>query len=55
VTGTVSGISSAHIIFGYIVILDNEIDDPEYGKMKAIVVNGPELVGINGENWKLDT
>jgi hypothetical protein len=52
ITGTVAGIASLHIIFAYIVILDEEIDT-EYGTQKAIVVNGPELVGVNGENWKL--
>ena len=51
--GTVSGISSMHVVFGYIVILDEELPS-EFGNLKAVVVNGPELEGINGENWRLE-
>lgn len=51
-TGTVSGVAFMHVIFGYIVILDEEIPS-EFGNLKAVVVNGPELEGVNGENWRL--
>lgn len=53
ITGTVAGISSTHILFTYIVILDKEVET-DYGLMRAIVVNGPELRGVNGEDWRLD-
>jgi hypothetical protein len=42
-----------HVIFSYIIILDEEIET-EFGKTKAIIVNGPELNGINGEHWRLE-
>lgn len=53
VAGTIAGIASTHIIFTYIVILDKEVET-DYGMVKAIVVNGPELRGVNGEDWRID-
>ena len=50
--GTVAGISSIHVIFGYVVILDNEIQT-EYGPMKAIVEYGAQLENVDGSNWRL--
>lgn len=51
-TGTVAGIASMHVVFGYIVILDEEIPS-EFGDLKAIVVYGSQLEGLNGEHWRL--
>lgn len=51
VTGVVSGIASMHVIFGYIVILD-ESYMADFGEIRALVVWGTELKGINGEDWK---
>jgi hypothetical protein len=53
VKGTVVGVASMHVIFTYIVLLDEPIDT-EYGTCRAIVVNGPELRGENGEDWRLN-
>ena len=46
--GTVVGISSMHVIFTYIVLLDEPIKD-----FRAVVVNGPELEAEDGSNWRL--
>lgn len=51
--GEVVGISFAHVIFGYIVLLDEPLETL-YGPQKAVVVNGPELEGPDGTNWRLD-
>lgn len=51
--GTVAGIASMHVIFTYIIILD-ELLDSEFGELKAVVVNGPELISEDGlTDWKL--
>ena len=52
-TGTVAGIAFMHVIFGYIIILDEELPS-EFGNLKAVVVSGPELEGVNGEHWRLE-
>jgi hypothetical protein len=51
--GKVVGISACHVIFTYIVLLDEPMPS-EYGPLGALVVNGPELVGVDGENWRLE-
>jgi hypothetical protein len=52
IRGTVVGISSMHVVFGYIVLLDEAIQT-EFGETRAVIVNGPELNGENGEHWRL--
>lgn len=53
-TGTVWGISMVHVVFVYIVILD----DPyfgEHGETRAVTCTGPELESEDGKtNWRLD-
>lgn len=52
--GTIVGISSCHVIFTYIVLLDEPVDSV-YGQMRAIAVNGPELSSEDGKtNWRLN-
>ena len=51
--GEVVGISFMHVIFGYIILLDTPLET-SYGIQKAIVVNGPELEGSDGTNWRLE-
>jgi hypothetical protein len=53
ITGEVVGISSMHVIFQYIILLDNPIED-EYGIHKAIVYPGSLLEALDGSNWKID-
>lgn len=51
--GVVAGISSMHVIFTYIVILDKSLNS-EFGELKAVVVVGPDLISEDGlTNWKL--
>ena len=51
--GTVVGISSMHVIFTYIVLLD-EFLESEFGDLKAVVVHGTELESEDGlTNWKI--
>ena len=53
ILGTVVGISSIHVIFTYIVLLDVPLTI-SYGVVKAVVVSGPELESEDGEtNWRL--
>lgn len=52
VLGTVVGISSMHVIFTYIVLLDEPIET-EFGQMRAVVVNGAELTAEDGSDWRL--
>lgn len=52
-TGTVAGVASVHVIYTYIVLLDESIQSEEFGELKAVVVNGPELEGVDGSNWRL--
>lgn len=52
--GLVVGISSMHVIFHYIVLLDEEYEIPE-GKVKAVAVSGTELWSEDGKsNWRLE-
>lgn len=53
-TGTVVGISSMHVIFTYIVLLDIPYNDPDYGEMKALAAPGSELESATepGKNWR---
>lgn len=51
--GEVVGIAAVHVIFTYIILLDNPIESV-YGTVRAICVGGPELEGENGENWRLE-
>lgn len=50
-TGTVVGIASATVLFGYIGLLDSPIVS-EYGEQKAVVCSGCELKSLEGENWQ---
>lgn len=52
--GTVVGISSVHIIFFYIVLMDEPFPS-EYGECRALTVSGSELDSEDGKtNWRLD-
>lgn len=51
--GFVAGVASCHVIFTYIVLLDEPLETP-YGEVNAVVVNGPELEAEDGSNWKLE-
>lgn len=50
-TGTVVGIASATVLFGYIVLLDTPIVS-EYGVQKAVVCSGCELMNEAGGDWR---
>lgn len=50
--GTVVGIGFVHIVFSYIVLLDEPVNTP-YGTMRAIPVVGGDLTGEDGSNWRL--
>lgn len=51
--GRVVGISSLHIIFTYIVLLDVPVET-EYGLTSAVCVSGAELMNEQGEyEWRL--
>jgi hypothetical protein len=51
--GTVVGISSVHVVFVYVVLLDQEIST-EWGIMQAVCVPGPQLEKYEGGNWRLE-
>lgn len=51
--GTVVGVSSVHVVFGYIVLLDEAIPT-DYGPARAIVMNGPEIETPEGVHFRLD-
>lgn len=52
--GTVVGVSFVHVVFGYIVLLD-ESHLADFGEIKAICVNGPELESEDGmTNWRFE-
>lgn len=53
-TGEVVGISSQHIMFTYIVLLDEPIVN-EYGINKAICVIGTQLENLDGSNFRLES
>lgn len=50
--GTVVGIAFVHVVFSYIVLLDEPVDTP-YGSQRAITVPGGDLTGEDGSNWML--
>lgn len=53
-TGTVAGIAALHVIFTYIVLLDEPIKT-EYGLTSAISIGGSELESEDGlTNWRND-
>lgn len=53
IVGTVVGISSWHVVFMYIVLLDEALDT-DYGFQRAISVHGASLVSEDGSmNWKI--
>lgn len=53
VTGTVAGIAFMHVIFSYIVILDEEYNS-DHGPILAITIGGSELESEDGtDNWRL--
>lgn len=53
VRGEVVGISMMHVIFTYIVLLDEPIES-EHGLLKALTIGGPELEAEDGGNWRMD-
>lgn len=54
-TGKVVGISSTHVLFHYIVLLDDGCEYHDgYGTHKAVSVIGTALEKPGGGNWKLD-
>lgn len=52
-SGTVVGIASCHLIFNYIVLLD-EPHNTEFGTIRAVSVAGSLLTGTDGSHWRLD-
>jgi len=53
VWGTVQGVALAHIIWTYIVVLDDPLTTP-FGVVGAVVVPGSLLEGEDGINWRRD-
>lgn len=54
VKGEVIGVSFAHVIFTYMVLLDKPIPSPYGdGTIRGICVSGTELKGENGEDWRI--
>ena len=54
-TGTVVGIASIHVVFQYIVLLD-EPTETEYGLQSAVVCGGPQLThAVTQENWRFQS
>ena len=52
--GTVVGIAHLHIVFSYIVLLDEPMEAPE-GLMRAVCVIGGLLESEDGsQNWRLE-
>ena len=52
--GTVVGVASLHVLFTYIVLLDEPMDSAE-GRVRAVGVIGPLLESADGtKNWRLD-
>jgi hypothetical protein len=49
--GTVVGISSMHVIFGYIIQLDEPIDT-EYGIQHAVIMYGSQIETPDGGNFR---
>ena len=51
VWGEVQGVASAHVIWTYIVVLDEALATP-FGVVRAVTVPGPELEGERGAHWR---
>lgn len=52
-TGTVVGIASLHVVFIYIVLMDEPFPS-EFGECRALTVGGSELESEDGTvNWRL--
>ncbi len=52
-TGTVIGIAALHVVFSYIILLD-EPHPTEYGEIRALSIVGSELDSEDGStNWRL--
>lgn len=52
-TGTVVGVASMHVIFHYIVLLDEPHQDTDFGQIRAVTVGGPQLEPTDGSTgWK---
>lgn len=53
--GRVVGISSLHVVFSYIVLLDSPIET-EYGLTSALCIGGGELMNEKGETeWRFES
>lgn len=54
-TGTVVGIASIHVVFQYIVLLDEPVES-EFGQQRAVVCGGPQLThAVTQENWRFQS
>lgn len=52
--GKVVGIASIHVVFQYIILLDDgEEIESEYGIQRALTVAGPALEAPDGTHWRL--
>lgn len=51
VTGEVVGVASIHVLYTYIILLDDPITN-EIGVQRACVCPGPQLEGLDGTNWR---
>lgn len=53
-TGTVVGIAAIHVVFSYIILLDEPIET-EYGQTRALSIGGAQLESEDGlTHWRLD-
>lgn len=50
VKGTVRGIATMHVVFQYIVVLDEPIQTDQ-GEIGAVAVTGPSLTGEDGTQY----
>lgn len=50
-TGEVVGISAIHVIFMYIILLDEPVKT-EFGVQRACVCGGSQLDGLDGSHWR---
>ena len=53
-SGEVVGVASTGPIFNYIVLLDEPINDPDFGAVKAISVPGTHLEDFYHRSFKID-
>lgn len=51
--GRVAGVASRHVIYFYIVILDEPLYTEEHGWVEAVTASGCELLKEEGGDWKL--